>query len=904
MGRWVGRLPAAIVGASTGRPWATVLLSVLLAAGAGLYTFSALDFLTSPLRLLPQRARYVVLLNQYLQDFSELDDIIVAVEAPSPGEAKRYADGLVRTLRRDGLQARITYRVDRSFFERRGLLYLAVDDLTRLRDRLFDYDEFIRSYASRPTLPRLLEGLNQQFANAIALGFADLGIGRHDQGDLRFVGAVVDQIAARLDGPAPYVSPWVTGFSLGRLDDPDAGYYFSDNQRLLFLFVAERLDEGDFASNRGRIEALRRAIGELAPEFPDVRAGVTGGPTIADDEMATAVRDSAIATTLAAVLILAVLLAAYRRLGTPLLMLATLATSLLWALGVITLTVGHLSVFSIMFLSLVIGVGIDYGIYFLYRFQEELALDAPLAESLRRTAERTGPGMLLGALTAAGTFFVLMLTDFQGIREFGFVSGISILAALLSMLTLFPALLALDGRRRGGHAPQPSPRSSPDRTESTWLVHLTTYRRTILTAAAALTAVGMWGVLGVTFDHNMLKLQAAGVESVVWEQRMVASAGSSGFTALATAGGLDELRRKHDAFSRLRSVSAVESVLQFVPDEQSEKEHIIRQFAPLLASVRVATPPALEPAALREPLRTLLRRLGFAAEGITDERARAGVQRMREKVAVTLTRLDRAGPGAVESLRRLQDELYRDFVERLERFKKSLDPKPVRAGEAPPEMRERYIGRSGRYLLKIHPAVDIWQEAGARRFIEDLRSVDPDVTGPPVTGFEATHLIQRGYFEGTPYALVLVAAIALAVLRTVRGTALSLAPVVLGVLWTLGVMRLVGLEFNLANVWALPLIVGTAAEYGLNIYVRFLEGMGHGGPRFPESVILAVILSWLTTIAGFGSLMVAHHHGIFTLGLLLTVGSTASVVGSLFVLPLLIGLFVKPPTRGRAETRA
>jgi uncharacterized protein len=892
---WLGRLLAAVVRGSIRRPWATIVVSILLALGSGAYTISALDFLTSPLRLLPQRARYVVLLNQYNQDFSELDDIIVAVEAPSPGHAKRYADRLVQALRRAGLQARITYRIDRSFFERRGLLYLPKDDLTRLRDRLFDYDEFIQSYAARPTLVRLLEGLNQQFANAMALGFGDLGIGASNESDLRFLDGVVDQIGARLDGTTEYVSPWDTGFSLGHLDDPDAGYYFSDNKRLLFLFVAERADEGDFASNRGRVEALRRAIRGLASEFPDVRAGVTGGPTIADDEMATAVRDSAIATTLAAVLILAVLLVAYRRVGAALILLATLATSLLWALGLITLTVGHLSVFSIMFLSLVIGVGIDYGIYFLYRFQEELALDAAVAESLKRTAERTGPGMLLGALTAAGTFFVLMFTDFHGIREFGFVSGVSILAAFVSMLTLFPALLALGSARR--YVPRPPSPALPERSDSTWLGRLMTHPKIILFAAFVFTAAGVWGVLGVRFDHNVLKLQAAGTESVVWEQHIVASAGSSGFTALATAGSVDELRRKHDAFARLASVSEVESVLQLVPDEQSEKERIIQQLAPIVSGIRVAAPPALEPAELRAPLLVLRRRLGLAAEGITDERARAGIQRLREKVDAALARLDSARPDVVESLRRLQGELYGDFVDKLDRFKKSLDPEPVRAGDAPPELRERYIGRSGRYLLKIHPAVDIWQEAGSRRFIEDLRSVDPDVTGPPVTGFEATHLIQRGYFEGTPYALVLVAAITLAVLRSARGTVLSLAPVVLGVLWTLGAMRLVGLEFNLANVWALPLIVGTAAEYGVNIYVRFLEGIDRGGPRFPRSVILGVILSWLTTIAGFGSLMVAHHHGIFSLGLLLTIGSTASMIASIFVLPVLLGPFTNRPDR-------
>src|SRR5215831_2078085 len=208
----MGRLLAAVVRGSIRRPWATVVVSILLALGSGAYAISALDFLTSPLRLLPQRARYVVLLNQYNQDFSELDDIIVAVEASSPSHAKRYADRLVQTLRHDGLQTRITYRIDRSFFERRGLLYLPKDDLTRLRDRLFDYDEFIQSYAARPTLVRLLEGLNQEFANAMALGFLDVGIGDNGAADLRFVDAVVDQIIARLEGATVYLSPWDRAF--------------------------------------------------------------------------------------------------------------------------------------------------------------------------------------------------------------------------------------------------------------------------------------------------------------------------------------------------------------------------------------------------------------------------------------------------------------------------------------------------------------------------------------------------------------------------------------------------------------------------------------------------------------------------------------------------------------------
>ena len=268
------------------------------------------------------------------------------------------------------------------------------------------------------------------------------------------------------------------------------------------------------------------------------------------------------------------------------------------------------------------------------------------------------------------------------------------------------------------------------------------------------------------------------------------------------------------------------------------------------------------------------------------------VQAKLEALLDKLAREDAAKAG--RGLAVLQHQIARDFADKLKNFQKSLDPRPVEPGDAPPELRRSYIGTSGRYLLRVHPAVDIWQQAGAERFVTDLRTVDPDVTGPPITSFEAIRFIRRGYFEGTLYALVLVALVTAAILRSVRNTALALVPLVLGVLWTVGLMHVFGLEFNLANVWALPLIIGTAAEFGLNIFVRWEEGRDTGGPVLAQSTVMAVVLNGFTTMAGFSSLMVAHHRGIFGLGLLLAVGMIASLVSALAVLPVLLRIFGGP----------
>jgi len=126
-------------------------------------------------------------------------------------------------------------------------------------------------------------------------------------------------------------------------------------------------------------------------------------------------------------------------------------------------------------------------------------------------------------------------------------------------------------------------------------------------------------------------------------------------------------------------------------------------------------------------------------------------------------------------------------------------------------------------------------------------------------------------------------------------------PLTLGLLWTLGLMRAFGVPFNLANIWGLPLIIGTSAEFGLNVVPRYLEGHTQGGPLVARSTVLAVALSGIQTMVGFGSLMIATHRGIFTLGLLLTLGMASSLVAALVVLPVVLRLVRRAPAHFGAD---
>ena len=889
-----GRLLHHLVRVSSARPLATVLLSLALAIAGIVYTFHALTFQTSALRLLPPGQRYATLFSEYTRDFGELDDIVVAVEAQTPEEAKAYAARLVRELKKSPVKfQRVTYRIDPKQFEGQALLYLSVPELIEIRDKIFDHQEFMEAYAAHPTLDQLLQGVNQQVAAAFLTHFFDLGLQDGGPGDLRFLDELLAQLSVRTDGPVPYRSPWGTIFSFGEAKEADSGYFLSDDQSLLFILVEQVSHEGTFTDNREAIETIRKIIAGLRKQFPRVQAGVTGSPALSNDEMTTAFRDSERATLLAFALTLGLLLLMFWRLGKPLLMLAALATSLAWSMGLITLTVGHLTIFSVMFISLMVGVGIDYGIYFLFRYEEEIFLGRNLREALERTSARSGPGILLGALTAAGTFAVLMLTEFRGIQEFGFISGMAILMAFLSMLTFFPALLVLVDRRHASRPRGRVPRAHElERLRVPVLERLTHYPKIILVVAGLFTAFSVWAIRSVDFDYNLLNLQARGTESVTWEKKILVKAARSGATGLAAARTLEELHRKHDAFERLPSVSEVDSVLMLIPDDQAEKIKITQDFAPLVAPVRIGIPTALDLNRLRETLETLKRRFDLAAAEAGPRGPGNQIEALRSRIRTLLEKLEGADPEVVRpALDHFQAQLYRDFATKFHYFQRSLRPRPVTLRNVPQELRQKFIGKSGRLLLRIQPKVDVWNREGAQRFVTELRSVDPDVTGSPVISYEAIRYMEKAYFQGTVYAFILVAALAALMLRRLRETVLALTPLLLGALWTVGLMHVFGLKFNLANVWGLPLIIGTSAEYGVNVVIRSMEGRVHGGPLLARSTVMAVTLNGLTTIAGFGSLMVAQHQGIFSLGLLLTIGASASLVSSLIVLPVLIRLF-------------
>ncbi|GIX46173.1 MAG: hypothetical protein KatS3mg131_0384 [Candidatus Tectimicrobiota bacterium] len=622
-----------------------------------------------------------------------------------------------------------------------------------MQQRLEDSQELLADLLERPGLVSLLAGINREISKALvahltggllgAEGAAGPAAGTQTQ-NVSFLTALFTEMAQVLAAPASYVyrSPWGRFF----LDEDDLwasdGYLTAQGGRLLFVLVEGRPATG-FVKHAAPLQALRAHLRAVQQEFPEVEAGVTGGNALAADEMLVSQRDMQLATGLALLGVAVLFILTFREVRRPLLVVATLVVAVAWSLGFTTLTVGHLNILSVAFTPILIGLGIDFGIHLLARYAEERARGAAFAPALEAAYRLTGPGVIMAALTTALAFYAVMLTNFRGLAELGFIAGSGVLLCLLASWTVLPALLALSERQRPGRVgiwqPQPLDPLRP----------LRRYPRTVLAGLGLVTLAGVVWLPKPQFDYNLLRLQARGTESVVWEHRLLAEAERSSWYAVSRATSLPELYRKQEAFRALPVVERVESLASLLPPDQPQRLQRVAALAPYVEPLHGKWDEA-EPVDLEE-LALLLDKIRFKLQrppAEWDPRQRpseAQLRAAREALLAVQDHLQRLPAAQAQAaLERLQQLLLADMADKLSLLRRNVHPTPVTLDDIPPLLRQRFVSPEGTYLLRIFARDNIWEREPMAAFVTQLQAVDPEVSGPPVVAYEAIRQMQRG----------------------------------------------------------------------------------------------------------------------------------------------------------------
>ncbi|MBI3802125.1 MAG: MMPL family transporter [Deltaproteobacteria bacterium] len=907
------RLLRSLVRLSIQYPWMVLLFCLAVAVWASFYTIQHLEFVASRNALISSNKRYIQFDEEYADEFVGIDQLVVVVEPRDVQQGKEFVSRLAEILNRDTAHVReVFYQIDVASLEGKKLLYLSSEDLGSLHDNLEEYHDLVRDLTTAPGLNTLFRAINQQVSSGmvshLVSGFLGLDSPTDSAGEkseekplkLTFLKSLLQEMERALsNADYSYRSPWAE-FFCGTDELSDNGYLISENRRFVFVEV-EPNEEGDgFNEGVESIAAIRQAVRDLRQDFPGLAAGVTGTKAINNDDMVGAQSNSNLAAVISLVGVTLLYLLFFRRLSHPLLIVSALTVGLAWTMGFVTYTVGHLTIITAFVAPILIGLADDFGVHFVTRYEEERDQGLDAAAALTEVFFHAVPAISAGAFTTALAFFAVMLADFRGMQELGWITGGGLLLSLLATLTFLPALLIIFERHR------PWEMAKGGRTFLTGtFAHLgTTMERArwpLLTLLGLITLGSLIVLPTVSFDYNLLNLQARGTESVKWEKRILANSERSSWNALSTAPTAMEAMRKAAAFQALSSVETVESVASLIPSEQEDRLPLVRALQPWLNDL----PPTLaSPAPVNVPdMQRTLDKLKLKIREESDEwdpqkkPSARELGEVRENLLTVIDHLQRLSENeAREALERFQQPLFLDFQDKWALLRNNVNPSgPITLADIPLQLKSRFVSQDEKkFLLQIYPKKNIWDREPLEEFIGQLRQVDPDIAGSPVTGYESIKAMKEGYVEGGMYALIAILLVTFLTLHRVGDTLLAILPLALGMVWTMGWMWLFNLHFNLANLITVPLIIGIGVENGIHLVHRFREE-GEGGPTLiAGSTGQAVALFSLTTMIGFGSLMVASYYGIFSMGLLLTVAVGSVLVASLTVLPLI--LFRPSPT--------
>jgi len=882
------------------RPWLVVAVGVISAVVGGAYAAWRLEFKTNRNDLIGRDSEYWRLYSEYAREFRDEEDYIIAVESPDPAANRRMVDALARALvspvnnphPADDPAAQnfraddIFYRVHFDAMERRYLYFLSRPELMEIRDALQDFQQLVAVLQANPRLATFLDAMSQMLEQMATAPPADR---QRMESFLPTVTAIVRQLATDQGGATPgggLLSPWANAFfSEEMLDEAQQqmkwdGYNAFADGRMFLLLVHPRGANGGPAPHEATVAKLRRIMKETSPQNPAVRVSLTGEPVLDLDEMQQSQRDATWATLLTLVLIALLFALSFHEIWRPVLASICLVLVVALSLGWATLAVGHLNLITITFTVMILGLGVDLGIQIIARYEEELARGVEHCAAMRAAMDHTGPGIITAALTNAAAFLAMGLSGFRGVIELGVIAGGGMVLALGVMLFVLPALIvAIRPRQESAHIPA--------RAAAWWFGRqLTRHPLVIVVLCVLVTALAGWGMKRVRFDYNVLNLQSRGLESVEVEKRLLSSDAHSTIFAAVVAPDLAETRRLHAALERLTNeVIAVASIAPLLPEQQEEKAELIRAIQARLGRPRFEVPRApLDVAALTGALRSLdlrARRLARDAAG------NARIAALTNALAQARARLADPSPATVAELTAYEQRFYADLEAQLQLMAEQITDRPMTLADVPQELRTMLMSKDGRkFLLRVFPQENIWDRAPLVRFVRAVREVAPQATGTPFGIYEFVDILQKGYLKAAAWAFVVIVILVLLDFRSAGAVVLTMLPLLAGTIWMGGLMGALRIPFNPANIMTLPLIVGIGVAYGVYVMQRYRED--HDARVFGKSTGRAVVLSGLTTIVGFGSLMIGKHQGIFTLGLVMSMGVLACLVAALVLLPALL----------------
>jgi len=898
------------------RPRVVLVVAVLMAGVSVAAAVGWLAFHSNRNDLIAKDIEWNQWFVDWVETFAGTRDFVLVVDTHGPDgtltntsqlQAQAFVDDVVMRLTSEPTVELIVHGYDPALVSGKGIRMLAWDDFAVQIEDVAQSQLLLES----ATLGQLIERSVGKAVGDFALtGSAELDAKTLEQArrGLVFFAELLEASGDRLgltaDEPMD-LSNRVGGESkLG-----DWQYLATPNGRFLIVRITPIRDARATATTpyAEALVAVRKHLAESERLFPEVDSGLTGIEVIEADETAAVERDTTWASVVAFVLIAILLVVGLHSIRMPILLLISLLIAIAWTFGYATIAVGYLQVISIVFTVMLMGLGVAFGVHVVSRF--ELVrhrfpdTEAGFRRSLANVLRVMGPGLVTGAITTSAAFATTLLTDFKGVAEMGHIAAVGVLLCLLSMMVVFPALLRLFKKRHKSVVPMQERRVYLFHDQ--WFLFASRRPWLVVILGAGLTLASGVGALRMSFDYNLLSLLPQKMESYQWQQKVVHEGDLSIYFAASVMSDMETAQQWAVQYQAMDMVESLGGVgMLFPPDDERKVERIESLPDSLAISAKVAMDSTANDAVQSTEVVRAAEALGLLL-GLAGGRLPAELEDEFKRLQQATQRLSEVNQSldAVTRERRML-ALHRDYHRWRQttgrKVLEVLDTSAIGLTDFPVGLFEPYVlrnehGEVERVYMEIYGNVpaEIPHPLDPRflgPFIEDVRQVDAEATGVVVQVLESGNLIRLSYLWAGVYAFGLVLVIVWIDFRRLDDACLALLPVGVGFVMTFGLLHAMGQSVNPANIIVLPLLFGIGVDSGVHVMHRFRMNQSGRPLGLTSGTGKGITLTSLTAMIGFGSLTLADHRGIESLGLTLTMGVGLTLLACLVLMPAVLEL--------------
>jgi len=598
------------------------------------------------------------------------------------------------------------------------------------------------------------------------------------------------------------------------------GYIVTKDHRHLIFFLYPAFPPNETKQNAKFLNALDESIASVKANHTDVTASYFGALAVAVGNAKQLQRDTILTVSLMLILLSVFLIGFFRRKRVFVLILLPVAFGGLFALCCVYLLQGSVSILALAVGAVILGIAVDYAIHYLVTFRQ--------GNDARHVIKDLTKPLTIGSLTTVLAFFSLQFTNAAVLRDIGLFAGFSLIGAAFCTLVFLPQVV---GKNTFTASATPN-----------WLerVALTGFesRKYLVYTILLLTPVLLYFASGVTFNSDMSKLNFMKEDLRESQQRLetINRSTLNSIYLTATSATLDKALQKNeqamvsvDELKQAGRIDKVASVSSFLVSDSLQHLRLTKWYSFWTEE-----------------------RKQKVIKVIREEGARLKFSEMVFANAENL--LSKAYAATSDStsgfIRKL---IFDDFV----------------------------IDKNG--VVTVIALVNVLPADKAEVY-EHLAATSTQAFDRQMLTNTFVEYVHADFNFIVTFTSVLVFVMLLILFGRIEITLITFVPMLFTWIWILGIMALVGIEFNIVNVMVSTFIFGLGDDYSIFV-MDGLQQEYSRGKKMLSSIRVSIMLSALTTICGLGVLIFAQHPALRSIAAISIIGIVCVFVMAVTIEP-------------------